>query len=224
MAAAISLNACAPQTNMPDDGYSTTQVVVDQAKYKVVNGEQEDQSGLRSTVALMEPEGSYFCTGTLIHPRAVLTAAHCLENTSADQVEVGYQTLSGFNVPSSKRRQVQAVVSHSDYSWQGQTEHNSGVGEVNDIALLILSEAIDQEVTPVLPANSVQGALQNRASLTVSGFGINDLSTSASGELFSGQVPLIYLGQKEILAGDSGNETDTCNGDSGGPVYVTVQG
>jgi secreted trypsin-like serine protease len=224
MAAALSLNACAPQTDSTEDAYSGSQVLMDQARYKVVNGEREELSGLRSTVALMEPNGSYFCTGTLIHPRAVLTAAHCLENTSSDQVEIGYQTLSGLDVPSSKRRQVQEVVSHSGYSWQGQSEHNSGVGEFNDIALLILSEAIDQEVTPVLPADSVQGALQDRANLTVSGFGINDLSSFADGELFSGQVPLIYLGQKEILAGDAGNQTDTCNGDSGGPVYVTVQG
>ena len=195
-----------------------------QLQKKIVNGEQAELADLRSTVALLERGGDYFCTGTLIAPRVVLTAAHCLESITASEVEVGFKTLTGLNVPNDRRVGVTRLISHSDYGWDRPETHESGLSEVNDIAALVLSSAIDQPTTPVLAQNQVDQVLTVNTDLVISGFGINNLETGTSGVLHVGTVPLAAKNQHELLAGQRGNETDTCNGDSGGPVYLEQNG
>ncbi len=49
---------------------------------KIINGTLAPDGGAieQSTVALVSSNGQVFCTGTLIHQRFVVSAAHCLAN------------------------------------------------------------------------------------------------------------------------------------------------
>lgn len=83
-----------------------------------------------------------FCTGALIAPDVVLTAAHCLfDKHSGDAISVTQiEFLAGFrNGRASAHRLVRRAVVHPDYGYEGDLE----AGDVrNDLALLELVHPI----------------------------------------------------------------------------------
>lgn len=161
------------------------------------------------------------CTGTLIAPNAVLTAGHCKRLHS--RIFIG-------NDVDGKGRVVRVAqhVRHPD--WKGDL--------ANDVMILILAKS----VTGVKPrarasASQINAAIDGR----VVGFGTIDLAgTTGYGRKLQTDVPIVsnackgkVKGKKdstvygchighEIVAGKPLLNHDTCRGDSGGPLYVSV--
>lgn len=192
----------------------------------IVDGTVAAQGDMRSTVAIVDRgTSSYFCTGTLIAPRVVLSAAHCFEETSAENVSVGVGTLDGASIPASKQVAVERIVMHEEYLKGATSADSTGIGQDHDIALVLLSQPVSGMVpTPILPLGDLDAAVRPGTQLVVSGFGIYDLASGRDGELRLGVVPFERRTDHEFIAGDRGGRTDTCNGDSGGPVYYEAGG
>lgn len=100
-------------------------------------------------VGRLDIEGSGFCTGSLIEPNLVLTAAHCLyDKETGGQIDhESIEFLAGWrNGRASAYRAVRRTVIHPDYSYQGELES----GDVrNDLALLELVHPIrDGRIIP----------------------------------------------------------------------------
>ena len=98
---------------------------------RIVGGVEAAPGAWPWQVALVEPDGSgfrQFCGGSVIAPRWVLTAAHCVDFASPDDVQVlvGTQDLDS----GGRRIDVKAIRVHEDYS-----DAPSG----DDIALLELA-------------------------------------------------------------------------------------
>lgn len=93
--------------------------------------------------------GSSFCTGALIEPDVVLTAAHCLfDKRSGDKVDhETVEFLAGWrNGRASAYRRVRRAVVHPDYVYDGGASSNR---VRTDIALLELDHAIrNTTITP----------------------------------------------------------------------------
>jgi endonuclease G len=170
--------------------------------------------------------GFYFCSGTLIAPNVVLTAGHCTE-LEIQRVQLGSSSIDD---PDAEVIGVRTVVRHTGYQAEPVF--------ANDLCLLVLES--DATIAPAPLATPQQ--LATAASVHLVGFGYNDpVRPHGFGIKRQVEVPITALQRDErddlshaatrygfhdyeFVAGRKQLGRDSCNGDSGGPAYVFVQG
>ena len=160
-------------------------------------------TGFPAVGALVDGGGP-FCTGTVVAPRVVVTAAHCLE---------GVQSASslGFALGASAFRpqqvlKVAAATVHPQYDARNIR---------NDIAVLRL--AADAPVTPVPIATKGPTVGQ---SLVFVGYGMSNGRTGAGfGTKRQVTMKVAQVGATQFAYAEPGK--NTCGGDSGGPAFAT---
>jgi V8-like Glu-specific endopeptidase len=159
-----------------------------------------------ATVALV-PRGllcgarlAAFCTGALVAPRAILTAAHCLEGRRPADYRVFFG--SAVDGPGTSLDVVAAVV-HPAYD---------AITGANDVAVLTLGTP--SGVVPVPMASAVDATLVGRTVRLV-GFGRDD--SGATGTARAGTAVVTSLDAGVFHYAPS--PANTCGGDSGGPTF-----
>ncbi len=183
-------------------------------KVKVLNGEICEP--LTSIVAKLSfkfsnDDKTYLCTGTLIAPNAFLTASHCLSNNDHSEIQQIVISFLGSTYNASSW--------HANPSYDSNNQDNP---EKGDIALIFINK--DLSATP-FPLVGKSYTANNGKIGAMIGYGISDwnpTTTSFSGGFASINNVTntgIYVQYNSAFGG-----SNTCSGDSGGPLAVYVEG
>src|SRR5262245_55257278 len=164
----------------------------------VINGDLDE--GDPAVVALMD--GTYFfCSGTVISPHVVLTAAHCLEGgPPPDGIFFGTDS----NDPSSGMiAPVESALGHPLYC------------EDHDIAVVVMRDAT--AVTPVMLNTTALDAGMAGAEVRVVGYGlsVDDETSDQVGVKRTGVTTLRSLEADYMMVAPHNGQSG-CYGDSGG--------
>ena len=157
-----------------------------------------------------------YCTGTLIAPNVVLTAAHCDDG-----------------------RPRVAVTFDSSYSVRGGTEYwgtfhgdpsyDRAQSDPHDIAVIVLDKAV-RGITPArLPKSGSLGSLPKGQRFTSVGYGAQSVTMGAGGANFHyadiryaavGTLDATNPAWLRISMNPATGDGGTCYGDSGGPNFL----
>lgn len=174
----------------------------------------------KSTVALVQPDGRQFCTGSLIDARHVLTASHCLADYTDSKLYIAFGLVAQNGAYARARLRVaSSYVVHEQFDTSA-LDQDVASRPPNDIALITLSQAAPAAYGPVgmLGQND---ALSMGETLTLAGFGLTNAFFGTSGVLrkVESKLHAVSTIAKEIEFGDSPGRS-ACMGDSGGPAFV----
>ncbi len=170
-----------------------------------------------SAVALLR-DGSTFCSGSLVHPRVVITAAHCLENINRAMLKY-YEVRTGFGGPYSSKDENHYGIQDYNYIKDFRLAQEFSATQFNrDVGYVLLMEPIsDVEITPLLlDLDEKEQALKIGNSITLVGFGANEKGHIGS-KLETQNIIYSFEKNIEVEVGPDGElEQGACRGDSGG--------
>jgi hypothetical protein len=164
-----------------------------------------------------------WCTGTLIGCSTFLTAAHCVEeDTTASHYRVFLQNAGVLDVAS--------IATHPNYTSGGFPEFDVAVLKLTAPVTAIDPTAINTSASP--PFGTV-GTIVGFGQTDGSGQGAQDYGIKRAGLVQTTNCAglLSGLGNSELVCwnflsplGTPGLDSNTCNGDSGGPLFVDIGG
>jgi len=176
------------------------------------------------------PREATYCTGTLIKPDIVMTAAQCVSQLSPEEIDVVVGKIDLSTVVPSDRIPVLGVIVNPNY--------NSSNSD-SDIALLKLSRSLNSTLSSLSSLDSIN-LLQYGDPVSFVGWGRNGANSpftpnilqEATFEFIDRSSCISEISawtahevtQNQFCAKNSTATQDVCYGDAGGPLMATIGG
>lgn len=186
----------------------------------MVGGAPADENGVgRHVVTIIGSRGN-FCSGAVIAPDLVLSAAHCVR-PGADYKIVLYDAQRAPQL-----RAVRRIASHPGFSAQGIAAHRASA----DVALLQLTEPLSASHPPAAlgapqePIAAGQNFVVAGIGVTTPGDGKTGGTVRAATLIATGQPGRLQIRLVDPAAGNARPGLGACTGDSGAPVFQRQAG
>jgi secreted trypsin-like serine protease len=204
------------------------------AAVEVVGGKNVTSQDVisRRTVGIVMKlaNGTAICSGEIIDSSHILAAAHC-----TTKVQGGYIVFATTNIVQVAQQNQAAVRKITSIkAMPGYSGQTGGGGEFADFAIFTFSGGVPMgyEAAHFLPSSVISSKLKVSTSITLAGYGITSAPSAipaaglqGAGTLREVAVKLAQIGGQKIdmyLQGQSGHIA--CEGDSGGPAMVSING
>ncbi|XP_024945977.1 trypsin-1 [Cephus cinctus] len=198
-------------------------------QHRIVGG-VETQVNQYPWMALLLYQGKFYCGGSVINSRYILTAAHCVDGFQRSKMGVRLLEHDRNTTTETQTQEfkIEQIIRHSGYST---------VNYNNDIALLKVQGSLKFE-GPLRPVCLPEfGKTFAGDTGIVTGWGATEASGPISITLQEVSVPIMtnndcratkYPARKitdnMLCAGFKEGSKDSCQGDSGGPLHVARDG
>jgi secreted trypsin-like serine protease len=178
---------------------STASAASDGEPSRITDGAADSTTAVVGILASDDALARPYCTGTLIAPTLVVTAAHCVTASGPTHVDVG-----------GERIEVAGTERAPTFDPTGLTD---------DIAVLYLATVAS--VAPIRIGRATD-ALRVGAMVRIVGYGRTSAEQPADGERRSGYAQIAELAARDFVIVAA--PAQTCFGDSGGPALMALDG